>query len=148
MDRVTADRNAYHDPMVEDEKATRFAQWKSGLVAESNVLVKRVGDSISASWQVTNTGGVTGLGFLEIFFPGTGTAFQGATSFIDPGATTTLTVTGNIGPIAPGTYAAQVRVRALAPATVAPGGVHDFTLTIPPLAGAILSAAAGGPIIT
>ena len=147
MDRVT-ERDAYHAP-IEDEKATRFSLWKRGLVAESHVLVKAVGATISASWNVTNTGGAVAPGaWLDIFFPGTGTGFTGAGVSVPSGATVTLSVSGVITPIAPGNYAAQVRVRALDQSTVAPGGVHDFTLTIPPLAGAMLTASPGGPSIT
>ena len=115
----------------------------------SHVLTKAVGDTISASWSVTNTGGAVSPGaWLDIFFPGTGTGFIGASVAVPSGATVTLSVSGVITPIAPGNYAAQVRVRALDQSTVAPGGVHDFTLTIPPLAGAILTASPGGPTIT
>lgn len=149
MDRVTADRNAYHDPMMDDEKSTRFAQWKSGLVAESHVLVKRVGDVVFATWAVTNTGGVTAEGFLELFFTITDPLpWVGTKVSIPPGATVTLDIGRTVPLMASGTYAARVRVAATAPATVAPGGVHNFTLTISPTGAAVLSAAAGGPTIT
>ena len=148
VERVTEERSAFHDPM-EDEKATRFALWKKGLVAESHVLVKAVGDTITASWSVTNTGGTTALGFLDIFFPAPGSAFLGDAVSIPPGATVTLTVSGVISTLVPGTtYDAQVRVRAFSPATVAPGGVHDFTLTISAPLGGVLTASPGGPTIS
>ena len=148
MDRVTQDKNALHWPM-EDEKTTRFAQWKRGLVAGSHVLVKAVGGTITASWDVTNTGGAVSPGaWLDIFFPGTGTGFTGAAVGVPSGATVTLSVSGVITTLVPGNYAAQVRVRALDQSTVAPGGTHDFTLTISPAAGAILTASPGGPTIS
>lgn len=148
VDRVT--QEALHEPHepMEDEKITRLAQWKRGLVAESHVLTKLVGDSISASWSVTNTGGLAATGFLDILFLVPGTAFTGPAVSIPPGATVTLEVSGVISTLVPGTtYASQVRVRAFAPATVAPGGVHDFTLTISAPATAILSASPAGPTI-
>ena len=111
----------------------RNMQGKASLHAGSHVLTKAVGGTISASWQVTNTGGVGALAvWLDIFFPGTGTGFTGAGVSVPSGATVTLSVSGVITTIAPGNYAAQVRVRALDQSTVAPGGVHDFTLTISP----------------
>ena len=136
MDRVT-DRNALHWPM-EDEKTTRFAQWKSSLAAGSHVLVKVVGNTISASWSVTNTGGVSAFGALDMVFTPVGTPFSpasvgffGALTSIPGGATVTLSVSGVITSLLPGTtYNAEVRVKAASPATVAPGGVHPFTLTI------------------
>jgi hypothetical protein len=133
---------------MEDEKGTRFAQWRRGLVAQSHVLTKAVGATITASWSVTNTGGVAAFGWLEIFFPGTGGTFLGTTVQIPAGATVTLSVSGVISAIAPGTYAAQARVRAASPGTVAPGGIHDFTLIVPPTAGAVLTASPGGPSIS
>ena len=147
MDRVTQDKDARHWPM-DDEKSTRFAQWKEGLVAGSHVLVKVVGGTISASWLVTNTSGVRGFGGIDIFFPAFGTGFFGPTSEFAPGASMTLNVSGVITTLPPGTHAAQVRIVALAPATVAPGGTHDFTLTINPLGGAVLEASPGGPNIS
>lgn len=146
MQRVTG-MDARHWPM-DDDKETRFAHWKRGLVPGSHVLVKAVGGTISASWLVTNTGGVFGLGFIEIFFPSVGTGFQGPGTDFPPGSAQTLNVSGVITTLAPGTYAAQVRIRAFAPSTVAPGGTHDFTLTISPLGGAVLTASPGGPNIS
>ena len=150
VDRVTQPRDAYDDPMMEDEKSTRFAQWKSSLVAGSHVLVKAVGNTITASWQVTNTGGVGGWGDLIMeFINPPGGAFLGDAQSIPPGGTVTLTLFGVITTLVPGTtYASRLRVRAFEPATVGPGGVHDFTVTISAGGGAILSAAAGGPTIT
>ena len=153
MDRVT-DRNALHWPM-DDEKTTRFAQWKSSLVAGSHVLVKAVGTTISATWSVTNTGGVSGLGALDMVFTPVGTPFSpasvgffGTLTSIPGGATVTLSVSGVITSLLPGTtYNAEVRIKAASPATVAPGGVHPFTVTISPTAGAILRAN-GDPIIS
>ena len=102
-----------------------------GLISpSSHVLVKVVGATISASWSVTNTGGVTGLGHLDIFFPSTGTGFFGGDVSIPAGAAVTLSVSGAITSLAPGTYSGEVEVRASAPATVAAGGKHTFTLTI------------------
>ena len=114
----------------------------------SHVLVKAVGNTITASWSVKNTGGVSAFGALDIFFLTPGTGFFGALTSIPAGATVTLSVSGVITTLLPGTtYNAEVRVRAAAPATVAPGGVHPFTLTISPTAGAILTAI-GDPIIS
>ena len=107
-----------------------------GLVAnrrspQAHVLTKAVGDTITASWRVTNTGGVSAFGALDIFFLTPGTGFFGALTNIPAGATVTLSVSGVITTLLPGTtYNAEVRVRAAAPATVAPGGVHPFTLNV------------------
>ena len=116
---------------------TRGGRNRRGRLAASlrapraHALTKAVGDTITGSWSVTNTGGTPVLGFLDILFPGPGTAFLGPTESIPGGATVTLTVSGVISALVPGnTYDAQLRIRALAPATVAPGGIHDFTLTI------------------
>ena len=97
----------------------------------SHVLTKVVGDTISASWDVTNTGETAGLVLLDIFLPVLGTGWTGDTVSVAPGQTLKLTVSGVISTLVPGTsYAGQLRVRAFAPATVAPGGIHDFVVTI------------------
>ena len=146
MQRVTG-MDARHWPM-DDDKETRFAQWKRGLVPGSHVLTKAVGGTISASWLVTNTGGVRAFGGIEIFFPAFATGFFGPTTDFPPGSAQTLNVSGVITTLPVGTHAAQVRIVALAPATVAPGGTHDFTLTVSPAGGAILTASPGGPNIS
>ena len=149
LDRVT-DQNARHwnggdstelalDGM-DDGRTTRFAKWKSELHPQSHVLTKLVGDTISGSWSVKNTGGA-GFGRLDIFFPSLNTGFVGTATAIAAGATVTLSVSGVITTLVPGnTYAAELQVRAFSPGIVAPGGVHAFTVTIPPLANAILEA--------
>ena len=145
VSRVIGPR-AFHDPLMDDDKSTRFALWKQGLVPSSHVLVKVVGQTISASWSVTNTGGVTGLGHLDIFFPSTGTGFFGGDVSIPAGGSATLSVAGVISSLVPGIYAGEVEVRASAPATVAPGGKHPFTLTVSGGA-AVLTASPAGPTI-
>ena len=143
MQRVTG-MDARHWPM-DDDKETRFAQWKKGLVPGSHVLVKAVGTTISASWSVTNTGPAAG-GSLDIFFPAFGTGFFGGLTPIGAGATVTLSVSGTITTLPPGTHAAEVRVLGQLGATVAPGGIHPFTLTVTP-GGSILVPSAAGPTI-
>ena len=102
----------------------------------SHVLTKAVGDTISASWGVRNTGGVAGFGHLEFVFPSPGPGFYdvGPSISIPAGATVTLTISSLITiPLVAGQiYAGELRVEALAPATVGPGGVHPFTLNISP----------------
>lgn len=145
MDRVT-DSNAFHLPMEEDERPTRFAQWKSRLEAESHVLIKAVGSTITASWSVTNTGAVVAFGALDIVFPADGgIGFFGSLVSIPAGATVTLSVSGIFTALSVGTHTAEVRVKAAAPATVAPGGVHPFTVTI--TAGGAILKANGDPTI-
>ena len=117
----------------------------------SHVLTKVVGDVVFATWAVTNTGGVTAEGFLELFFTITDPLpWVGTKVSIPPGATVTLDIGRTVPLMASGTYAARVRVAATAPATVAPGGVHNFTLTIPAAAGAVISpsTAPGQPSIS
>lgn len=148
MDRVTDETHAFHDPMMEEEKGTRFARWKEGLVARSHVLTKLVGDTISATWNVTNTGGGSAQGAIDIVFLPSGNGFFGNLVNIVPGQTILLSVSGVITALVPGTtYQAEVRIRAALPATVAPGGVHSFTVTIPSPVGAILTAGVGPTII-
>ena len=108
------------------------------LSPRSHVLVKVVGGTISASWDVTNTGGIAAFGHLTIASQATGGGVAGGDFLIAAGATLTLSVSATIVSIAPGSYPSKVILAALAPATIAPGGVHDFTLTIgaaPPILG-------------
>ena len=108
------------------------------LSPQSHVLTREVGNTISATWSVTNTGGVRGFGALDMVFTPVGTPFGpasvgffGALTSIAVGVTVTLTVSGAITTLLPGTtYNAELRVIAATPATVGPGGVHPFTLTI------------------
>ena len=101
------------------------------LSPRSHILTKAVGDTITASWGVTNPGGVSAFAALDIFFPSLGTGFFGVLTSIPAGATVTLSVSGTITALTPGTtYNAEVRVTPAASATVAPGAVHPFTLTI------------------
>ena len=154
LDRVTG-QNARHwnggditrlDEM-DDGRATRFARWKSELVPRSHVLVKALGDMINASWDVTNTGGVEGVGFIDIVIPALGTVgWTGPGQRIPPGATRTLTLSGQVSTLTPGSYACQLRVRAASPSTVAPGGTHDFTITVPP--GSAVMQGLGIPVST
>ncbi len=104
-----------------------------GQPARSHMLVKTVGGTISASWDVTNTGGGAALGWVEIAFPGQKTVFRGPEIQIPAGATMALTVSGVIA-LAPGSYRAQVRIRAMTPATVL-GGNHRFILQVGSLGG-------------
>ena len=144
MDRVTQDKNALHWPM-EDEKSTRFAQWKEGLVAGSHVLVKAMGSTITASWDVTNTSGVSQVAKLDIVLIATGGGWFGTQVLIPAGAMVTLTVSGPITTLPTGTHAAEVRVTPTPPAT-APGGIHPFTITVTP-GGSILVPSTAGPTI-
>ena len=131
MDRVTQN-HAYHDPLMEDERTTRYAQWKRGLVAHSHALVKVVGETIAASWVVNNTGGTVAAGYLSIAFPGLAGPILGPKVGIGPGGSVQMNVSGPMPNLAPGfTYDAQLWLNADPPATVAPGGTHPFTITIP-----------------
>ena len=157
LDRVT-DRNARHwnggdntelalDGM-DDGRTTRFAKWKSELHPQSHVLTKLVGDTISGSWSVKNTGGVSGFGRLDIIIPSLGTGWIGSLTAFAAGATITLSVSGVITTLVPGnTYTMELQIRAANPGIVAPGGIHTFSVTIPPLANAVLEAQ-GFPSIT
>ena len=104
---------------------------RSRLSPHSHILTKAVGDTISASWDVMNTGGVSAFGALDILFPSLGIGFSGGLTNIPAGATVTLNVSGVITTLTPGTtYNAEVRAIAAEPATVAPGAVHPFTLIV------------------
>jgi len=121
-------------PSEEKEKAIRFAQWKQALVPASPLL-KAVGDTISASWDVTNNSAIVRYALLDIFFIAPETAFTGLPVSIPPGATVKLAVSGVITTLVPGTtYNSQVRIREIpsAPNTAIPGGVFSFVLTIKP----------------
>ena len=100
------------------------------ISASSHVLVKVVGQTISASWSVTNTGGTSAQGALDISFPGVAGLIFGPVMTIPAGGTMTLTVSGPTPNLAPGTYSGNVLVSAVSPATVALGGIHPFTLTV------------------
>mgnify|MGYP001582591557 CR=1 FL=1 len=120
---------------------------RGGLSPRSHVLVKVVGDTINASWSVQNTGGVSAQGALDIVFPALGgIGFFGQLTSIPAGATVTLSVSGVITSLTPGTHGAELRAIAAAPATMGPGGVHPFTVTVPELA-AVLTVV-GEPAIT
>lgn len=147
LDRVT-ENHALHDPLMDDERTTRFAEWRAGLVAHSHVLIKIAGSTISASWSVSNIGGVSGTGFLSIAFPGLAGPILGGNVSIPAGGMATLTVSGPMPALAPGfTYDAQLVLNVEPPATVAPGGIHFFTITVPAPAAALLRAN-GIPTIT
>ena len=117
------------------------------LSPSSHVLVKVVGATISASWSVTNWGGVTGSGALDMSFPGVAGLIFGPVMSIPAGATVILTVAGPTPSLAPGTYSGNVLVTPISPATVAPGGIHTFTLTVSG-GTAVLTASPAGPTIS
>lgn len=157
LNRVTR-RNARHWPMVgeettlahvtspEQEKLTRFASWKAGLLTRSHALVKAVGDTITARWDISNTGGTDGFAFLQMVFIQPGSSFTGSGLFIPAGATVTLTLSGVINTLVAGqTYQAELRARTTSPGVVK-DGIHPFSLTISPAAGSILTAL-GNPTI-
>jgi hypothetical protein len=102
------------------------------LSPKSHVLVKAVGGTINASWAVTNTGGADGFADLFMVFLVPGSFFTSTGSVIRPGATVTLTLSGVITTLVPGTtYAAELRIRQGTPSgTPIIVAVHPFMLTI------------------
>ena len=101
-----------------------------GLGPSSHILTKAVGETIRASWDVISIGDA-GFAALDIFFPSLGTGFFGALTSIPAGLARTLTVSGVISTLVPGTtYNAEVRVTPAAPSSMANNAVHPFTLTI------------------
>ena len=120
------------------------------LSPQSHSLAKDVGDTISASWIVTNTGNVIGSGALEFFFPAPGPGFwdKSADIALQPGQRMTFTLSSLLtSPLVPGSYTGELRIVPLAPATVGPGSVHTFTLIIRAPALPVLSPI-GEPVIS
>ena len=143
MQRVTG-MDAHHWPM-DDDKETRFAQWRSEMVAGSHVLTKSPGGVVTATWVVTNTGGTTGQAGMNIAHLGS-LVFIGPAVNIPANSSRTLTGTWTIPAGATGTLTADVDIVDVGAARVI--ATHPFTVNIPAPAGPILSASPAGPTIT
>ena len=129
MVQYVTERDPQRNP--DDTKIMHSARWGRRLQAHSHVLIKVLGDTISASWSVTNTGDISGVGGLDILIIGPNVGYIGPNVSIPAGATATLAVSGVLAsPLTPGSYTGQLRLTAVAPATVAPGNVHNFSITI------------------